>query len=75
MARFKKGNQILCIKKGVWHNQNGMPTKYPYPKFNDVVTYDGTCDGDRDFIYLAEYFRTRKHSSSIYQTSPNSKRY
>lgn len=51
MARFKKGQEVVCINSG-WIYQDDR-TKAPGPRMNDIVTVR-KYDGPR-FIYFYEY--------------------
>lgn len=42
--RFKPGEQVVCIKRGVWvGSHSGLPFEdgRTHPKYNDIVTVDG----------------------------------
>lgn len=51
--RFKKGQQIVCIKRDHWKLLDGSLSPNPCPKYNEQVTCDGYF-GDC-LLYLEEY--------------------
>lgn len=56
--RFRIGQEVVCIKKGVWVcsiSKRPWLDKRSHPKYNDIVTVDGYDPHDITGIYLTGY--------------------
>jgi len=70
MSRFKVGQEVVCIKKGLWTRSDGV--KLEGPKFNEIVTihsihYDEIFYSSTGTALMLSEYGSRKFKSIHFQ--------
>lgn len=55
MARFKPGQEVVCVKEGLYFSSLHKKHHSTGPKYGDIVTVDGYHPDGSDYIYLKEW--------------------